>query len=415
MSEPWKTTQYFTSPFNYVDEVRKEFRLPRTVKIHDVTLRDGEQETGVALDKEAKLRIAEKLAEAGVHRIEAGMPAVSRQDQQAISDLVKRNLGPEIWGFSRCIVDDVKKNVDCGVKGIVIEIPASEHIIEYSYQWPLAKAIDLSIKATRFAHEQGLQVVFFTIDATRANLDWLLPMITRVATEGHMDALTLVDTMGVVSVPAAKYYIRRIRECTDKPLEAHFHNDFGLAVANSLAAVEEGAEVVHTTVLGMGERAGQASTEQVVLALELLYGLKTGVRLDKLPELCELVSKLTGHVMPGNQPVAGRAMFQLESGIPASWWLKVRDSHPTEVFPILPSLLGFGEPEIVLGKGSGVDSIAYWLDKIGLQASPDQIQEIMVLVKDKAMAKNALVTEDEFRELASGYLQAHARTKEGLQ
>ena len=405
MTESWKTDQYFVSPLNYVDEVRRDFKLPKLVKIHDVTLRDGEQETGVALKKDAKVRIAEKLAEAGIHRIEAGMPAVSRQDQEAISEIVKRNLGAEIWGFSRCVVDDVKKNVDCGVKGIVIEIPSSEHIIEYSYQWPLAKAIDLSVRATRFAHEQGLEVVFFTIDATRANLDWLLKMVDKVSEEGHMDALTLVDTMGVVSVPAARYYVRKIKEHVRQPLEAHFHNDFGLAVANSLAAVEEGAEVVHTTVLGMGERAGQAATEQVALSLELLYGYKTGVRLDRLPELCHLVSELTGHAMPGNQPVAGEAMFRLESGIPASWWLKVRHTHPTEVFPVLPSLLGFSEPEIVLGKGSGIDSIAYWLEKVGLQATPEQMQELVALVKNRAMEKNNLVTADEFRTMATSYLR----------
>ncbi len=405
MSTPWLTDKYFVSPLNYLEEVRKEFKLPKTIKIHDITLRDGEQETGVALRKDEKIRIAEKLAEAGVHRIEAGMPAVSKQDEGAIREIVKRNLGPEIFAFSRCVVDDVKLAVDCGVKGIVIEIPSSEHIIEYAYQWPLSKAIDLSVKATRLAHEQGLYVVFFTIDATRANFEWLFQIIGKVAEEGHMDALTLVDTMGVASVPAIRYYVRCIKERIRKPLEAHFHNDFGLANANSLTAVEEGAEVIHSTVLGIGERAGQASTEQIALALQLLYGYDTGVHLDKLYELCRLVADLTGHLVPGNQPVAGSDVYHLESGIPSAWWLKVKDTRPTEVFAILPSLVGRQNPELVIGKKSGLDSVAFWASKLGLQVSPEEIARLTVLVKDKAMEKKGLLSDDEFRELAAKAVQ----------
>ncbi len=404
--QPWKTDQYFVSPLNYLDEVRKGYRLADTIKIHDITLRDGEQETGVALRRDEKIRIAEALAEAGIHRIEAGMPAVSKQDADAIREIVKRNLGPEIFAFCRCVLDDVKLAADCGVSGVVVEIPSSEHIIEYAYQWPLSKAIDLSVKATRYAHELGLYVVFFTIDATRARFDWLLEIIERVAAEGHMDALALVDTMGVASVSAIRYYVRHMKDRLKKPLEAHFHNDFGLANANSLAAVEEGAEVVHATVLGMGERAGQASTEQIALALELLYGVDTGIRLEKLHGLTRLVAELTGHVTPLNQPIAGEAMYQLESGIPANWWLKCKDSCPTEVFPVLPSLIGQKDIEIVLGKGSGSDSVLYWLRRLGMDASEAQALELAMMVKERSMDKKGLLTEDEFREMASQYLAA---------
>src|SRR5512138_1855433 len=148
MTTPWKTDRYFVSPLNYLPEVTQDYHLPAKIKIHDITLRDGEQETGIALQKEEKVAIAEALAEAGVHRIEAGMPAVSAQDEAAIKEIVKRNLGPQIFGFSRCMVDDVKRAVDCGVSGVVMEVPSSGHIIEYAYQWPLAKAIDTSVKST---------------------------------------------------------------------------------------------------------------------------------------------------------------------------------------------------------------------------------------------------------------------------
>jgi isopropylmalate/homocitrate/citramalate synthase len=409
MSVPWKSDQFFVSPLNYLEEVTRNYNLPAKVKIHDITLRDGEQEIGVAFRKDEKVAIAEALAEVGVHRIEAGMPAVSRQDYEAIKEIVRRNLGPEIFGFCRCIKDDVRMAADCGVTGVVVEIPSSEHIIEYAYQWPLSKAIEASVETTQLAHELGLYTVFFTIDATRAKFDWLLEIIQRVAAEGHMDALTLVDTMGVASLPAIKYYVRTMKEKLNKPLEAHFHNDFGLANANSLAAMEEGAEVIHSTVLGMGERCGQASTEQLALALELLYGIKTGMKLDKLYNLTEVVRRYSGHNIPLNQPVAGSASFQIESGIPANWWLKCEKDHPTEVLPYLPTLIGREGIEIVLGKGSGTDSVGLWLQRLGLPVPDlDSLLELTMQVKERAMEKHGLLTEPEFEEMARRFLAIKA-------
>ncbi|MBC7077186.1 MAG: pyruvate carboxyltransferase, partial [Synergistales bacterium] len=189
---PWMTRNWFVSPWNYLPEVTKELNFAKQIKIHDITLRDGEQQAGIEFTKDDKIRIAEALAEAGVHRIEAGMPAVSPADAEAIKEIVKRNLGPEIFAFARCMKEDVKRAVDTGVKGIVTEIPSSEHIIKYAYRWSLEKAIDLSIEATQYAKEQGLYVVFFPIDSSRAEMSWYLNLIERVAKEGHMDALALV-------------------------------------------------------------------------------------------------------------------------------------------------------------------------------------------------------------------------------
>ena len=405
MGQPWKTDEYFVSHLNYMPQVTKDYVLAPRVRIHDVTLRDGEQQTGVELRRDDKIRIAEKLAEAGIHRIEAGMPAVSRQDEAAIREIVKRNLGPEIFGFSRCVVEDVRLAADCGVSGVVIEIPSSEHIIQKAYKWPLAKAVDLSVKATRLAHELGLYVVFFTIDATRADPNWLKEIILQVAREGHMDALAIVDTMGAASISAARHYVRQVKSFINTPLEAHFHNDFGLAIANSLAAVEEGAEVVHTTVLGMGERAGQAATEQLAMALKLLYGLDTGVRLDRLFELCSVVAQVTGHVVPENQPVVGKRLFQIESGIPAAWWMGVDPCDRTEVMPYLPSLVGRPDVEIVLGKKSGVGSIEHHLHAMGISASAEQTAAITVAVKEEAMKKRGLLTTEDLKTIATSLLQ----------
>src|SRR5208282_1706919 len=236
---PWKTNDWFVSEWDYADEVTKDFKFAKNIKIHDVTLRDGEQQTGIILSKDEKIRIAERLAEAGVHRIEAGMPVVSPSDMAAIKEIVKRKLGPKIFAFSRCMVDDVKRAVDCGVSGIVMEVPSSTHIIEYAYKWPLEKAIDLSIESTAYAHSQGLEIVFFPIDFSRADMKWVLDLILRVANEGHMDALALVDTFGVVSPHAMQYLVREVKKRINKRLEAHFHMDFGMGIANTIMALAE--------------------------------------------------------------------------------------------------------------------------------------------------------------------------------
>ncbi len=407
--ELWKTNRWFVSPWNFADGVRAEFKFPSQVKIHDVTLRDGEQQTGVMFNKDEKIRIAEALAEAGVHRIEAGMPVVSPSDAAAIKEIVKRNLGPQIFAFSRCMVDDVKRAVDCGVSGVVMEVPSSQHIIKYAYQWPLEKAVALSIESTAYAHEQGLEVVFFPIDFTRADIDWVLDLITRVGNEGHMDALVLVDTFGVASPHAMQYLVRKVRARIDKRLEAHFHMDFGMGVANTIMALAEGVEVIHSTVLGIGERAGNTPMEETVMALLTMYGIDVGLKYDKLYDLAHLVSDLSGHPIAKNRPVVGDALFQIESGIIASWFLNCGAVDPTELFPYRWDVVGQAPAKIVMGKGSGLDSVKAWLKNIGVQASEEEVTKVLAAVKDFSLREKRLLTEEEFRSVVGATLPGKAR------
>lgn len=398
---PWKTKDWFVSPWNFADEVRAGFKFPEKIKIHDVTLRDGEQQTGVAYTYDDKIRIAEGLAEAGVHRIEAGMPVVSPQDAKAITEIVKRNLGPQIFAFSRCMVEDVKRAVDTGVKGIVMEVPASEHIIKYGYRWPLEKAIDLSIESTAYAKSQGLEVVFFPIDFTRAEMNWVLGLIERVATEGHMDSLALVDTFGATSPHAMQYFVRQVKaRFPDHPLEAHFHMDFGMGIANTIMALAEGVSVIQSTVLGVGERAGNVPWEETTLALLMMYGIDIGIDHSKMYKLGKMVSEISGHPLPGNRPITGEHAFNVESGIIATWLHNCGDEHLTEVFPYRPSLIGREAPQIVMGKGSGIDSVKIWLERLQIRATEAQAMEVLMAVKQWGLAHKRLMTEDEFGVLA---------------
>ncbi|HEX2404519.1 MAG TPA: pyruvate carboxyltransferase, partial [Acidimicrobiia bacterium] len=161
--EPWKSDLWFSSPWNYLPEVTEGFSIPSNVQVHDVTLRDGEQQAGVEFTSDDKVKIATALAEAGIHRIEAGLPAVSPSDTDAIKRMVAEDLPTEIYAFSRCMVPDVELALDCGVSGVVMEVPASHHLIEKAYRWPVEKAIEASVEATKYAHDNGLKVTFFPI------------------------------------------------------------------------------------------------------------------------------------------------------------------------------------------------------------------------------------------------------------
>jgi isopropylmalate/homocitrate/citramalate synthase len=404
--EPWKTKDWHVSPWNFAPEVTKDFKFPKKVKFHDITLRDGEQQTGVIFNKEDKIRIAEALAEAGVQRIETGMPVVSPSDEAAIKEIVKRNMGPEIFAFARCMVDDVKRAVDCGVSGVVMEVPSSTHILEYAYKWPLEKAIDLSIESTAYAHSQGLKVVFFPIDFTRADINWVLNLITRVANEGHMDALALVDTFGVLAPHAVQYLVRQVKARIDKPLEAHFHMDFGMGVANTVMAVAEGVEVIHSTVLGLGERAGNTPMEETAMALLTMYGVDTGLKYDKLYGLAKLVEKLSGHLIAKNRPVVGDWLFDIESGIIASWFQNCNDEHPTELFPFRPEFVGHPAAKVVMGKGSGVDPVKTYLTNMGISFTNEEAMSVMRAIKDFSLAHKRLLTDQEVKGVIAKTLPA---------
>jgi len=398
--QPWHTDRWFVSPWDFAEEVTRGLQFPPQISIHDITLRDGEQQAGVTFSKAEKLRIAEKLAELGVHRIEAGTPAVSRDDEAAVREIARRRLGPKVFALARCRIEDVARAIDCGVDGVVVEIPASEHILEHAYRWPLERALELSIAATRFAHEQGAYVVFFPIDSTRTGIDWYLTIIEKVAAEGHMDALALVDTLGVLAPHAVPFMVKAARaRIRDKPLEVHFHNDFGHAVSNTILALAAGAEVAHVTVSGLGERAGNTPLEDLVVSLLTQYGIDLGLRYEQLYELSCLVREFSGHTIPTNRPIVGERLFHVESGIVVDWWRNCGVEHILEIFPFRWDLVGQSPPRLVLGKLSGMASIRMALDQRGISATDEQVAEILLRVKEAAIRKKQELSEADFEQI----------------
>jgi isopropylmalate/homocitrate/citramalate synthase len=404
MSEaPWQEPgRFFTSPWNHLPDARAGLAFPPVVRFHDVTLRDGEQQAGIAFNADDKLTLARRLSAAGVDRIEAGMPIVSPQDRAAVEAIVEADLDAQIFAFARCMVADVEMASECGVAGVVIEIPSSGHIIEKAYGWPLQRAIDLSIEATLAAREAGLYTVFFTIDSSRAEFDWYLDLVAKVATEGHMDALCLVDTFGGVAPQAIPVWVAKVRErLPDTPLEAHFHDDFGLAVANSIAALAAGVGVVHTTVSGVGERAGNTPMEDLALALRMLYAVDHNLDTAAFYALSRLLRERSGHAVASNRAAVGDRLFEVESGIIAGWYERCFEEHPTELYPYHWDEVGQSPGRVVYGKGSGLPSIVMALAALGISATEEEMREVLAAVKARGLETKTLLPMEEVARLAS--------------
>src|SRR5579863_5912557 len=395
--------KWWVSPYNVLPAVRSTYNLPKRVEIHDATLRDGEQTPGVVYSVADKIAIAQKLDEIGVDRIEAGMPAVSEQDFEAIKQISRLGLKAKIYTFARAINADIDKALECGCHGVIVEVPIGYPKLKYQFKWTWEDVLRKSVGVINYAKSRGMHVVFFPYDTTRARAEDLTNVLTRIMQEAPPDSIGVVDTMGCILPEAMKYMVRMFKKLTNNlPVEVHTHNDFGMAVATELAGVEAGAEVVHSCANGLGERTGNAALEELIVALHVLFGYDTKYDLAKLPELGELVSRISGFPIAANKPILGDRNFTRESGIGVDLVVK----EPLAMFGTHPSLTG-RRGEIVLGKKSGKLSITYNLEQLGITDADDEaVGEMLKRVKDKGIEKRGLLTDEEFRDIVDSVLVA---------
>lgn len=393
--------KWWVSPYNFEPEVRNGLTLPSQVQIHDATLRDGEQTPGVVFSVEDKIKIATKLDEVGVERIEAGMPAVSPQDAEAIKEISKLGLKSRIFTFARAMKQDIDMALECGAHGVIIEVPIGYPKITTQFGWTWEDVFKKSRDVINYAREQGLYAVFFPYDTTRARPEDLSNLCKGIMNESPPDSIGIVDTMGCATPEAIKYMVRWVKGMTGLPIEIHTHNDFGMGVATELAAVEAGAEVVHSCANGLGERTGNAAMEELMLGLHLLLGYDTNYKFDKLPELASMLSEIANIPIARNKPVLGHGNFIRESGIGIQYVM----NDPLVMFGTHPSLTG-RSGEVVLGKKSGKASIIYKLGELGLgEATDEQVSEMLAQVKQAGIAKRDFLSEAEFRAIVNSVRQ----------
>lgn len=366
-----------------------------TVGLYDTTLRDGEQTVGVVLSPEAKLAIAKALDAAGVDRIEAGFPRVSEDDARAIALILEAGLDAEIWGFSRAVRADVEALVELGLQASVIESPISDGKLA-ALGVSRETMLERIRAAVSFAAEQGIRVAFFGVDSTRAELEFVRRAYESAVEAGAAEVV-VVDTLGIATPEAAAFLVGEVTERLghEVPVHWHGHDDFGLATAAAVAAVQAGATWVQGTVNGMGERAGNADLVEVALALEALYGIPTRLRLEQARGLARLVQELAGTQLAPWKAVTGDNLFTRESGAVAAQF-----HDPPAIEPYSSELVG-AERGIVLGKKSGIDSIRIKAAELGLDVPEEQLPELLESVKRAGTTKRGLVTDAEFRRLVN--------------
>jgi isopropylmalate/homocitrate/citramalate synthase len=379
----------------WTGSLNDRYRLNGSVGLYDTTLRDGEQTVGVVLDPEQKLEIARLLDELGIERIEAGFPRVSQDDWDAMRLIAEAGLDAEIWGFARAVPADLEALVELGVRHAVIESPISDGKLD-AIGVSRDTMLERITNAMRFAADHGIHAAFFGVDSTRADLEFYR-RVYESAVEAGAREVVVVDTLGIASPEAVTDLVGATLQWVDgAPVHFHGHNDFGLGTANAVAAVRAGATWVHGTINGMGERAGNANLGEVALTLRALYGVKTNLRFDHIRAASRRVQELSGYELEPWKPVTGDTLFRRESGAVASQF-----HDPPAIEPYSSELVN-ARRGIVLGKKSGLDSIRIKAEELGVDVPEDRRSDLLARVKELGARKHGLVTDDEFRELASG-------------
>lgn len=373
------------------------------VFICDTTLRDGEQTAGVVFSNHEKLRIAKMLADIGVHQIEAGIPVMGGDEKEVIKQIVDAGLNASIMGWNRAVIDDIKHSLDCGVDAVAISISTSDIHIEHKLHSTRDKVLADMARACEFAKKHNLYVSVNAEDASRSDMEFLLEF-ARVAKEAGADRLRFCDTVGCLDPFTAYERVKTIIESVGITIEMHMHNDFGMATANTLAGLKAGATYAGVTVMGLGERAGNAALEEVVMALKYLHGIDLGFKTERFREIAEYVARASGRQLPAWKPIVGSNMFAHESGIHADGALKNPQTY--EVFS--PEEVGL-ERQIVIGKHSGTAAIKAKFAEYGITLSQEDAVALLERVRAAAVDLKRSLFDKELVYLYEDYLLHQAR------
>ena len=367
------------------------------VRIFDTTLRDGEQTPGVSLSPEKKLNIAKKLDALGIDAIETGFPIISEGERNAVKMITSENLQSELCGLARTNKKDIDAAVDCGLNYIHTFIATSDIHLEYKLKMTREQALEKAIDAVEYGKSRGLQVEFSAEDATRTDREFLKSVFTQVAKAGA-DRIDIPDTVGYSTPQYIAEITKDAIDATQLPVSVHCHNDFGLAVANAISGIQAGAECAHVTINGIGERAGNASLEELVMALNSLQfeqKWETNIKKELLYETSRYVSKIVGITVQPNKAIVGENAFGHECGIHTHGVL----NNPLTYEPISPEIVGRTR-WLQVGKHAGIHGMNAMLKEYGIVPNEEQTKKILDKVKNIG-DQGKQVTEVELLSLAN--------------
>lgn len=368
------------------------------IKVFDTTLRDGEQTPGVSLTSNEKLRIANKLDEIGIDYIEAGSAITSLGERESIKEITKQGFNAQILSFSRPLTMDIDYCLECDVDAINLVVPTSDLHIHDKLKTTHDELLDLSNNAIDYCKDHGLVVELSAEDASRSDVDFLKYVYIN-AIDHDVDRICVCDTVGILT-PDNSYELFNKLSDLSVPIACHCHNDFGLAVANTLSAIKGGASEIHTTINGIGERAGNTSFEECVVSIDrLLPQFDTNIKIDEIYDVSKLVARLTGVYIQPNKAIVGENAFSHESGIHSDGIIKNSATYE----PITPELVG-RKRKFVIGKHMGTHGLNNRLKELGLNVDKNQLQQICDNIKVLA-DKGKTVTDVDLQVIADNVLE----------
>lgn len=372
------------------------------VFINDTTLRDGEQAAGVAFNLEETIAIARLLDNIGVHELEIGIPAMGKAQQHTIKTICELGLKANLLGWNRAVISDIQSSINCGLKRVHISIPVSAIQIATKFQGQSQIVLQKLKDSLSFALDQGMFVSVGGEDASRAEENFLLDVVLS-AQEWGASRFRFCDTVGILDPFATYTKVKQLVMSLSIPIEIHTHNDFGLAVANALAGIKAGALSVNTTVNGLGERAGNAALEEVVMALKRIYNNDSGINTRRLLEISRLVATASGYGVPPWKAIVGENTFAHESGIHAHGVLQ----NPSTYEPFAPEEVGW-ERRLVIGKHSGRHLLSNLLEQNDILLNNEEIQSVLETVRQESVKKKRSLTTQELLQIAQLEQHSHA-------
>jgi len=364
-----------------------------SIYIVDTTLRDGEQTAGVVFSVKEKTAIARLLSEAGVDQIEVGIPAMGGDELESIKAIVDLGLKSSALAWNRAVISDIQASLECGVDAVCISVSSSDIHIDKKLHKTRAWVLDEIARTVNFAKSHGLYVLLSAEDASRADEGFLVEFCDAGKKAGA-DRIRYCDTIGVLSPMRSMEIIARLHRAIELPLECHMHNDFGMATANTIMALRGGATFANVTVNGLGERAGNASLEEVVMALSYTEQKRTHVDQSKLLGLSKAVAEYSGRKLWESKPIFGSGIFTHEAGL----HITALRSDPKTYEVFSPDLVG-GMRQILIGKHSNPDSLLQKYAEYRIELSEEQAREILPIIRDIVVEKKRALFDKELVEV----------------